>query len=230
MSKKVLFVVIGTGKIKDNTKSSIDANLGKEDARVFVKYDDVTAEQYYSLKTEINKVVNDVNNFDYVCLLPNGSELNEKAKDIFQVHQAATDKEFTGVYLPLVLYNTDITTVLNKHVWNSMIASLPGTLDIDLALNQIDSTIFGAFIPTNMFFDEKNYKADMKYYQQYFFLNSIAADENNIISGIPKILLKVTDEWDFKFASIEQEEKVKYFNLARENWSEENKLVTNPSK
>lgn len=224
MSKRILFIVTGTGKIKDNTKNSIENNLGYEDAKVFIKYSDIASEEYYTLKDECNKIVNDVNNFDYVCLLPNGSELNSNARAFFQ-ESVSEDSEFTSIYLPFVFYNTDVKTVLNKHVWNTMIASTPGVLDLELALNQIDSTMFGAFIPTRMFFDENNYKPGMKYYQQYFFLNSIASNDENIIVSIPKIVLNVAEEWDFKFAGIENEEKVKYFNMARENWSKEKQLT-----
>src|SRR6185312_16044207 len=121
MSNRVLFIVTGTGKIDEKTKKSLDANLDKEDAKVFVKYGDIQSEEYYTLKDEVNKIVNDVNNFDYVCLLPNGSELNSSAKQIFNEYVSNRSEEFVNVFLPFVFYKTDIVTVLNKHLWNSMI-------------------------------------------------------------------------------------------------------------
>lgn len=226
MDKKILFLIIGNGKLKENTRISIEANCGKEDTKIFIKYNDVITENYYTLKNEVNKIINDVSNFDYVCLVPNGSEMNTDSKKILLEHIKVTSQEYTGIYFPLVLYNNEVVTVLNKSIWNSAIASMPGILDIDLALKQIDSTIFGAFIPTNMFFDEKNYKTDLKYYQQYYFVNRISDNDENVILGIPKILLTIKNEWDFKMDNISQEDKLKYYNLSREEWSKENQKIT----
>ncbi len=217
--KRILFIVTDNKgeKIKKETKDSIVANLGKEDAYVFIKCEDNDhSEIYCDLKLAANKIINDVNNFDYVCLIPNGSELNASSSNIFKEHQKDRDDDVKEVYLPLALYvDGDTTVIMNKHIWNSMVADEAGVLDFSLAMKQIDSTIFGAFIPTSLFFNENFYDKEIKYYQQYHFLNNLA--DTNLVLGIPKILVTVGD-WDFKMAGLSDEEKIKYFTMARSKW------------
>ncbi len=225
MGKRVLFVVVAydNSKMKENTKNSIQENLGKEDAYVFVKSEDRESEMYCELKDQVNKVVNDVNNFDYVCLVNNGSILSSSAKEIFEDYQVDRDDNIIESYLPLVLSSVDnMAITLNKHIWNSMIASEAGVLDIDLAVKQVDSTIFGAFIPVSLFFNSAMYNKEVKFYQQYHLLNNLA-DGDNLVLGIPKITLTVND-WDFKLDGLDKEEKIKYFNLARDKWTRKKKV------
>ena len=118
--------------------------------------------------------------------------------------------------MPLALYTSgDITVIMNKQVWNQQLAYDAGVLDIDLAKRQIDSTIFGAFIPTNLFFNPDFYKKEIKYYQQYFVLNCLA--DKHLVLGIQKLLVTI-DGWDFKLDDVSDEDKTKYFLMARENW------------
>lgn len=224
MGKRVLFVVVAydNNKINEETKDSIEVNLGKEDAYVFVKSEDRETELYCNMKDQINKIVNDVNNFDYVCLVNNGSVLSSSAKEIFEDYQVDREDNIVETYLPLVLSTVDnFAITLNKHIWNSMIASEAGVLDLDLAIKQVDSTIFGAFIPVSLFFDSALYNSELKFYQQYHLLNHLT-DGDNLVLGIPKITLTVNN-WDFKLDSLEKEEKIKYFNLARDKWTRKKK-------
>ena len=218
--KKILYVVFDTKgeKINEETKSTVSANLGKEDAIAFVGMSNTDSnEMYCSLKVEVNKIINDVNNFDYVCLLPNGSTLNAETRAIFNEHQQDRDDDVKEVYLPLALYSSgDITVVMNKQVWNQQLAYDAGVLDIDLAKRQIDSTIFGSFVPTSLFFNTDFYNSDIKYYQQYFVLNNFA--DKHLVLGIQKLLVTINN-WDFKLEDVSDEDKTKYFLLARENWT-----------
>lgn len=223
MGKKVLFIVVDNngGKIDKDTKASVIANIKKEDNYVFVNVDNDNQELYYKLKSELNKAINDVNNFDYMCVIPNKSKLGNNAKTIFEEYQTDRDDNVIETYLPLVLYNKDdIKLVLNKHIWNSQIAYSAGVLDITLALKQIDSTLFGAFIPVNLFFNESYYHDTVKYYQQYHLLSNLT-DEDNIVLGIPKILLTITS-WDFKYEGVSNEDKIVNFELAKEKWVKQN--------
>lgn len=220
MGKRVLFIVAeySNGKINEETKKSITGNLGKEDTLVFVKIKDTSAELYCDIIDEVNKIVNDVNNFDYVCLVNNGSVLGQEAKVIFEDYQVDRTDDVKEIYLPLVITTVDdMAATLNKHMWNSMVAYEAGVLDQDLALKQADATIFGGFIPVDLFFKKEYYNRDLKYYQQYHLMNHLA-DGQNLILGIPKITLTVKN-WDFKLDGVEQEEKLKNFELARENWN-----------
>ena len=230
MSKKVLFIVIGSAQeIDQNTKQGLTEAMGREDAIVYTTLADPGHQElYYGLRESANKIVNDVANFDYVSLIPNGSVINKAAKEIFDYHQMDNEDGIRVTYLPFVLYNPeDLIVVLNKHIWNSAISMSPGILDIDLALKQIDSTIFGAFIPTDLCFNEEYYNKDLKYYQQFHLLNHLA-DGDNLVVGIPKILLTVTD-WDFRNTDVSNEDKIAMFNLARANWSKE-KAVETPAE
>lgn len=218
MKKRILYIVVGdiNTKIADDTKNSIVENLGKEDTYVFVNMPNRVSELYFELKDEVNKIINDVNNFDYVCLINNGSTLNNNVRAIFNDYQRDGEGVTQETYLPFVLTVVDdVPVTLNKLVWTAA-ADTPGILDINLAIKQADSTIFGAFIPVNMFFNSSFYDSDLKYYQQYKLLNHLA-DGDNMVIGIPKITLVVRN-WDFKLDGLEKEEKLKYFNQARSNW------------
>ena len=228
MSKRILFIVVDSveNKINEETKVSITPNLGKEDAYVFIKTPDNISELYYNLKDEANKIINDVNNFDYICLINNGSTLNENAKKMFADYQLDREDGIKEIYLPFVFTMVDDRAViLNKHIWTN-VADTPGILDIDLATKQVDSTIFGAFIPTEFFFNPSFYDNDLKYYQQYKLLNHLA-DGNSIVLGIPKITLTVRN-WDYKLENLEKEEKLKYFNQARSEWDRSKKKIKIP--
>lgn len=226
MSKNVIYLVVGgQDKIDENTKASIEPNLGKFDAMVYIKVNDDKRELYCDLKTEVNRIINDVNNFHYVFLLPNGAEVNNEAGNIFAEYQVDREDEVREVYMPFVLYTAGETTaVLNKHMWNSMISYMPGIMDLDLALKQIDSTLFGSFVPVDLFFNQEYYNRDLKYYQQYHVINNLT-DGDNIIMGIPKILLTITD-WDFKYEELSKEDKILNFNLAREKWKKTAETAT----
>lgn len=223
MKKRILFLVVGKKKtINEETKKSIQTILGKEDAIVYIQFEDEErTELYYSLLEKVNHKINTVNNFDYVCLIPNEALVSECTRQVFDYHQLdRTDESVVEIYLPLALYNSDDTiVVMNKQVWNSMLAYSPGILDIDLALKQIDSTIFGAFIPVSIFFDPAYYNENLKYYQQFYILNNLT-DGDNLVVGIPKIALTIKN-WDFKMENIENKDKLEMFNMARDKWKKE---------
>ena len=220
MGNRVLFLVVDRNgnELNDNTRESIKKNVGKEDAMVFVKMQDPeNRELYYTLKDFANKIINDVNNFDYVCLVNNGSELTDQAKAIFEEFQT-DNEEVAEAYVPFAFHmlDGDKPIVLNKHLWNSMIAYQAGVLDIDLALKQIDSTIIGSYIPVAAFFNQEYYDHDVRFYQQYHLLNNLA--EHLLVLGIPKMMIDVKD-WDFKMDSVSKEDKEANFKLSREKWN-----------
>jgi len=226
MGKRVLYVVIGEDTSNVETMSSITGVLGKEDAAVFVKFKDPeNTELYYTLKRDINAFINDVKNFDYVCLVPNGSLLNSNTRAIFDEYQSDRDDGISETYLPLVNYKFELKganefVILNKHIWNSAIASTAGVLDTETALKQIDSTIFGAFIPVDDFFNEEYYKKGLRFYQQYHILNHLS-DGESIVIGIPKIVV-VDLVWDFVLEKEDEKLKSENFQAAREHWVKKN--------
>ena len=224
MNKKILYIVLkySENNMNDATLNSIKNNLGKMDAYVSINYND-KKELYYNLKQEVNQIINNVYLFDFICLIPDGSILNKYANLIFKDYYKNNDENEYNIYLPFVFTMIgDNPLILNKHIWNSYICDNAGFLDLKTSLKQIDSTIFGSYIPVKLFFDNNNYNDDLLYYQQYYFLNSIVSDENNTVIGIPKIILTVNN-WDYKLNDISNDEKIINFNLAKEKWINEKK-------
>ncbi len=150
---------------------------------------------------------------DNVCLIPNGAELNKNFYSIIEDYKEEREEQIA--YLPLVvLQSGKMTGILNSCLWNNNLAAEPGVLTHDLALMQIDLSLYGAMIPSKLFYDETNYKQDLKYYQHFYFLNKVTKDENNVTFGIPKILLFTGI--DLSLPNVSNEEKLQHFKLAKE--------------
>lgn len=208
---RILYVILVNGQedIEPATNASILANMDNKDQLTTRSIKD--RELYYNL------CVNDI--YTYVCIIPNGSVLNSNARQMFSEYRNETiEKEEKVVYLPFVMYNTsERPVVFNKHMWNSMAAAEAGVLDMDLALKQVDSTIFGAYIPTEVLLDKEAYDDEIKYYQQYHMLNYFV--DKHIVLGIPKLTCEIKN-WDFELKELDNETKLKDFNLARKKWLE----------
>jgi hypothetical protein len=146
--------------------------------------------------------------YSHVIIIPNGSELNSNYLDIVSVYS----KE-DAIMLPLtVLKVGTVTGVLNTCLWNTNLSDTIGELDFDLAQKQIDLTLYGAMIPLKHIKTE-NFNNDIKYYGHFYFLNKVTKNEVPVL-GVPKTLL--TTNKDLTFASVPNDEKVKYFNMAKE--------------
>lgn len=194
----ILFLVVDKKekKISDKTSESLTKITSKEDYVTFKTNDDFDLYSKYETKKK----------YDFVCLIPNGSEISENFKDILEDYKPTTD----SVYLPLVvLTNTKVKGVLNSQLWNYNVADEPGILSHQLAMRQADTTLFGSIIPFKMFFDEENYNKELKYYQHFYFLNKITQNEELYVYGIPKTTL-FTDI-DLSYSDVDNEEKIKYF-------------------
>ena len=144
---------------------------------------------------------------DFVCIIPNGSTVNSHIITIFKKY--CEDKE--TIYLPLVvLTNEKAKGVLNSCLWNTNLAQEVGVLDDKLASKQIDTTLYGAFIPYAVLFDITNYNSELKYYQHFYFLNQVT--QTKLVKGIPKTLLYT--DIDLTFSHVEEQEKIEYFKMA----------------
>jgi hypothetical protein len=157
----------------------------------------------------------------FVCLLNEDMTLSDHILDFYNEYSINAERT---IYLPLVvLKNEKVTGVLNNCLWNSNLAVEVGYLDNQLALKQIDTTLYGALIPYECFINEEYYNKDIEYYQHFYFLNKYADKEDNLIVGIPKILYNTSI--DLSFEGVDNETKIKNFKLAREiNITNENKL------
>lgn len=159
---------------------------------------------------EVDKFENfeKVKDYDYVVITAPGSELHADYEAL-----AKTYLQEDAIMLPLVVLKTAKTTgVLNTCLWNTNLPTQYGELDHELALKQIDLTLYGALIPTK-YLREEYFNKDIKYYQHFHFLNKATKDGVPVI-GVPKTLL--TTDVDLFHEEASTEEKTKYFNMAKE--------------
>ena len=150
---------------------------------------------------------------DFILLLKNGSILNSSFNEIVKEH---ITKKSKVVYLPLVtLITNDLKGVLNSSIWSPQVLEY-GKLDHSFAMYQTDTTLYGALISRELFFNKDNYKEDLEYYQHFYFLNKITDSEDIEVIGIPKILSDL--KYDLSFPDIDSETKVKFFKMAYKDW------------
>ena len=193
---KIIFAIELNDEKEEVSKQTISSLKGK-------KYLTVTKENFLS---ETKKILPTA--FDSVVLIPNNSILNENYIEICSVYQTED-----SILLPLVILNSEkINGVLNTCLWNTNLTGTIGQLDHELAVKQIDLTLYGAIIPLKYLIEE-NFNKEIKYYGDFYFLNKVTKNDINVI-GAPKTLL--TTEIDLTFSSIPNDERIKYFNMAKE--------------
>ncbi|MEO6304890.1 MAG: hypothetical protein ABIP51_17145 [Bacteroidia bacterium] len=181
------------GKISPNTLASLKGQ----------KYYQVTKESF------VKNIQIETVGFDTVVLIPDGSIVNENFVSIASVY--TEDSE--AIYLPLVVLDSEkIKGVLNTCLWNSNLTGQVGELDHELAIKQIDLTLYGALIPIK-YLVEENFNSELKYYNDFYFLNKVTS-EDILVLGIPKIL--ITTNLDLTYSNVSNEERIKYFNMAKE--------------
>lgn len=146
--------------------------------------------------------------FTHIIIIKNGSELNTEFLDILNTYY-----EENTILLPLVVMNHEKKSgVLNSCIWNSNLTGKLGVLDHELAIKQIDLSLYGALIPKE-YFVEDNFNSDILYYQHFYFLNKVTYKDIDVI-GIPKTLIYTN--YDLSYDLVSVEEKIKYFNMAKE--------------
>jgi len=152
--------------------------------------------------------------YSHFCIIPAGSTLSENYTSI--VTGYLKDRE--AIYLPIVSYCFEEGSAeeifkgfLNVFCWKPQHARVIGELTKELALKQVDTTLYGALIPFSVL---KTYKLNekIKYFSQFEYLNRVIKKGVKVL-GIPKML--VTLNKDFELKSISKEEKLKYFEQAR---------------
>ena len=213
---KILFVVTDDTKKKQKETMDMLSNLLPDIKKTGDKITHLNVENdlYY---TSIPKVQG---TFDYVMLLKGTVKLANNFRTIIEEHMIAPRTLEDGkvekqIYLPLVvLTNEKMRGVLNSTLWNSNLAPEVGILEHDLAIKQLDTTLYGALVPYDVIFNESYYKPELKYYQHFHILNKFTKDEKNVVFGIPKTLL-FTDV-DLSFSTASNDEKIAQFKLAKE--------------
>jgi hypothetical protein len=157
-------------------------------------------------------------NIGYVCIVPNNSMLDINYGKLIKEYIDDSKKK---VYLPLVLLNDEnIKGVLNSCIWKYNDEADYGTLGSQLALKQIDTTLYGALVPIELLLNKEFYNDSIQYYQQFHILNSIAVDgeknDSHEIVGVPKILFILNEDLSFK--DVPEAVKIENYKRAAEKW------------
>jgi hypothetical protein len=208
--KKILYLIFEKENNKLISDETIQSIPNVKDG-LFKHFEDKDDTQlYYTL---LNK--KEIVGYDFICLIPNGSTLSEKYKEI--ISEYINEDKNKDIYLPLSLLITDdIKGILNSTLFNANFAMDFGVLDHEFALQQTDTNLFGALIPVELFMNEKHYDKNLKIYQHFHLLNSWTEDEEVEVLGIPKILINLN--YDLSFKEYSEEEKIKFYKQAREKF------------
>lgn len=212
--KDILFLIEGKDKKKiKKVESRVKEIILNSDMLLASKMEIIsipyTDQQLYYKNPEVRNI-----SFtpQFVCLLHEDMELSD---NIYKLYSEYFNYQEEALYLPLViLENKKVKGVLNNCLWNSNLAMEVGYLDHDLSLRQMDTTLYGALIPYELFVNEEYYNTELSYYQHFHFLNKYTEKEKSMIIGIPKILYTVFI--DLSFEGIETDAKVTNFKMARQ--------------
>lgn len=151
----------------------------------------------------------------HVVVVPDGSTLGENYRVV--MNQYVTDE--TIVYLPIAQYleSTDgndpaFKGLLNTCMWKPYgISNEYGFVSQELAIKQIDTTLYGAPIPLEVL---KKYplKTKIKYYSFFEYITRIV-NRKIVVKGIPKVVMfYITDD---TVSKVSQQEKVIYFTTCQ---------------
>lgn len=201
-------------KISDKTIKSVSTNVNNNDFIAYVELDTNADEtqNYPKIFEKFNKESWYLNS-DYIVLIPNNSFLEENFRVI--VEEYVSDNK--TVYLPFSLLIAENNTkgLLNTSMWTNHAVEV-GILDHELALMQADTVLYGAIIPKDILLNESFYSEEIKYFQHFYFVNSITNEQEITVRGIPKLLLNL--DYDLTFNHVSKEEKSLNYKLAREKF------------
>lgn len=225
---KLKYIITGPISIED----SFDKDINQIDTETLdsiekIREKDEEIEYAFSfnkadIATPINeKLIGSVdydieNKVTHYCFIPNGSVFFPHYKKIAK-HYVKDNKT---VFLPCVEYlqpneegkeDSTFKAFLNTCMWKPYGLSPLGVLNEELAVKQIDTTLYGGLIPTSVY-KKYRFKEKILYYTFYEYLNRIAS-KNVVIKGIPKVLVRCT--FDLILGDVDQQEKVKYFRACQ---------------
>lgn len=203
--KNILFVIDSKDKKKAKQVESKIKELDKNASIIIVTVDE--KQLYYDFidKTKYTDK-------EFVCLLNDQMEIYD---NFFEIYAEYISEENKTLYLPLIiLKGKEKKGVLNNCLWNSNLAITVGLLDHQLALKQMDLTLYSALIPLEDFLNKDYYNSETEFYQHFYFLNSYTYNEENLVVGIPKILSDTS--FDLSFEGISDDRKIRNFKSAKE--------------
>jgi hypothetical protein len=157
----------------------------------------------------------------YVCIIPNGGTIIPHYQSLMEVYNAnTTQDELLLPMIQLIDYDEskeiDFRGILHSCVWIPYLAGNYGFLDLNLAIQQIDVTLYGALIPSKIVKQFK-LKTELKYFSFFEFYNNLSANEI-VIKGVPKLIGSCFIDSDIKEAS--NQEKTDLFELAKEGYQD----------
>ena len=215
---KVNYIILTPKKqdVLTETNDSVKLILTKDDKMNIVEHD-----EWEEVKA-LNEYVKTLIGFTHVCIVPNGSVISEVTNTVIKKYV----KDDNTVYLPLVSYlvpvpgsepvDYDLKGVLNSCIWKPYLAHKVGILNQELSLRQIDTTLYGAFIPLTLL-QKYTFKEDIKYFSFFEFLNRITYKKENVV-GIPKLGFHLKKDYELK--GVDNKEKVVYFKKAQESYKD----------
>jgi len=192
-----------------------------------------------SLEEAINKQIAD--NYDsgtnykalgvtHVVIVPNKSTITQNYRSVVEQY---VNKDNT-IYLPVVQYfelsedgkESKFRGLLNTCMWKPYGANEYGFVNEDLAVKQIDTTLYGALVPLETL-KQHPLKTKIKYYSFFEYISRMVHKEV-VVQGIPKVVILYTADDTLKKAT--QEEKVKYFTACQSEYKNDidAELVTLP--
>ncbi len=186
------------------------------------------------LVLKINENIEKINGKEYShVILLNGTDiLTDNSIKLFENY--SKDKE-NVLFMPIIHvkdYDSEGNVLpkgfFNRCLWEGQLNEFYfiGEFSHNLSLKQIDLSIFSCLIPLSLLKKEK-FDSSSKYYFGNEWLNRISKKIDDAfegdeyyqydILGIPKILSETFFSSEFKILT--KEEKIKYFNLAKESFS-----------
>lgn len=191
------------------------ASLDPTSDYIHVGYSEETSEEE-AINIAIEQTL-EAKGYTHVCIIPAGSTTSSKYKTITEAYV----KDEKAIYLPIVSYCFEegsseevFKGFLNTIMWKAHIARELGVLTLDLSIKQADTTLYGALIPIKLL-KENQLNKDIKYFSQFEYLNRIIKAEV-LVLGIPKMIFTLNKDFELKL--IPKEEKIKYFEQAREGY------------
>lgn len=151
----------------------------------------------------------------HVCIVPDGSSLIEEYRNIVEQYV----KDDNTVCMPIVQYyeqaeNEDpkFRGLLNTCMWKPYVMNNQyGYVGQELAVKQIDTTLYGSIIPLNVL-KKYPFKTKIKYYSFFEYISRLVS-KNVVVRGIPKVGVTVVSDDVLK--NVPKEEKIKYFTACQ---------------
>lgn len=218
---------------KGDTKKEFEVEKNFKELKIAKK--DYTKENYDSIDNLIDKInslstLSLADGYSHIILLNDSDLLSKESINLFTEY---SKEKQSALFMPIIHVkdidesgNIQPKGFFNSCLWQGNFNEFYflGEFNHELSVKQVDLSIFGCLIPTELLTNNPIDKKSNIYFGNHW-LNQISKkiddagedEEYNKfdILGIPKILIETFYSEEFK--SLSKEDKTKYFNLAKEN-------------